>query len=156
MHTCSGAKSIGESSPVWTSHWQDLTPQSCWLSSLTDEEKEPYKAMGEESKAVYKKKWGQEVRRRKVVRQSTKRKVRKTKDLVKASEEAPGTVVKKLEQASHKDSIHPPAYEKRTRTLTMDSNWSSFSDDVISSDLINSSNTWYEVFNDLGVDSIDI
>ncbi|ULU08218.1 hypothetical protein L3Y34_019383 [Caenorhabditis briggsae] len=112
--------------------------------------------MGEESKAVYKKKWGQEVRRRKVVRQSTKRKVRKTKDLVKASEEASGTVVKKFEQASHKDPIHPPAYEKRTRTLTMDSNWSSFSDDVISSDLINSSNTWYEVFNDLGVDSIDI
>ncbi|PIC13213.1 hypothetical protein B9Z55_027865 [Caenorhabditis nigoni] len=115
-----------------------------WNSS-TDEEKEPYKAMEEESKAIYKKKWGsvENVKREKRIRrrfgQSANRKVKKVQ-------------------------LQNPSYKQRTRTLTVDSNWSSFSDDVFSADLIdieptlmiNGDYPWNEDFEDLGVDSMEI
>ncbi|PIC48417.1 hypothetical protein B9Z55_007393 [Caenorhabditis nigoni] len=130
-------------------------------SSLTEEEKEPYRAMEEESKAAYKKKWGavEKVKRgkrvRKEMRQSTT--VKKIKTSAKLSRNVEHVKLIgswNLQGTEEGAKVQPQNCEKRTRTLTMDSNWSSFSDDVFSSDLVvNSNNSWTEIYD---VDSMDM
>ncbi|CAO4366994.1 unnamed protein product [Caenorhabditis nigoni] len=128
-------------------------------NSLTEKEKEPYRAMEEESKAAYKKKWGvvEKVKRGKRVRKEMKQStaVKKIKTSVKPSINAEhAKLIGSWNLPEQGAKVQSQNCEKRTRTLTMDSNWSSFSDDVFSSDLVvNSSNSWTEIYD---ADSMDI